>query len=233
MKKVTIVCAALTISVMLVRCNSNNAPTALPDKIPGTVLLSEGFEGDLSNYKQIVYDGAEGLMTIDSSSKAHVHLGKGSLTSDSNSTSIKCRLDPTIDDSIAGLQFYIMATKKSQTDMIVALCRPGSSANGLFSIFGLGIGKSDSLMYVFENAPADPINEHKSFAPFTLNKWYKCKVEYGYADTTLSFFVDDRLVYKRGAPSPVTLQYFVVMRDGLGTQGPSGYYVDDVAIYKR
>jgi hypothetical protein len=35
------------------------------------------------------------------------------------------------------------------------------------------------------------------------------------------------------ALNPMTLHMFVVMRDSLGAAGPSGYYIDDVAIYKR
>jgi hypothetical protein len=166
-------------------------------------------------------------------STQYAHSGKCSLTSDSNNTSIKKGISPSIDDSIAGLQFYLRATKLAHTDFIVAICKPGSSANGLFTIMGMGIDKSDSLRYVYEEDPLDPINEHKNFAALTLNKWYKCKIEYDYSDTTLTYFLDDSTVYTRTAPSPMTLQTLVVMRDSLGAQGPSGYYIDDITIYKR
>jgi hypothetical protein len=222
---------------MVVSCSKKtpNPVTPPDDQPPGNVILSEGFEGDSTyldsnNYRQITYDPAQGRMSI---STQHAHSGKSSLTSDSNNTGIKKGISPSIDDSIAGLQFYLMATKLAHTNFLAAICKPGSSANGLFTIIGMGIDKSDSLKYVYENAPGDPINEHKNFAALTLNKWYKCKIEYDYSDTTLTYFLDDATVYTRTAPSPMTLQTFVVMRDSLGAQGPSGYYVDDIIVYKR
>jgi hypothetical protein len=223
--------AAAALCAMAVSCSkSTTNPVKPPDQPPGNVILSEGFEGDLSNYRQITYTPEQGLMSI---STQHPTTGSGSLTSDSNYTGIKKIIEPSINDSIAGLQFYLMAIQTSHTNFIAALCKPGSSANGLFAIYGMGIDQSDSLKYVFENAPGDIINEHKNFAALTLNKWYKCKIEYDYADTTLTYYLDDAVVYTRTAPNPMTLQIFVVMRDGLGAQGAAGYYIDDVAIYKR
>jgi hypothetical protein len=221
---------AVVISGMIVTCNKEGGPAAPVDKVPGTIILSEGFEGDLSNYRQVTYQAGQGMMSI---ATQHARSGKGSLTSDSNNTSIKRMISPSIDDSIAGLQFYLMATKPAHTDFFAALCKPGSSANGLYTIIGMGIDTSDSLKYIYENMPGDPINEYKKFAAFTLNKWYKCKIEYNYSDTTLTYFLDNDTVYTRTAPSPMTLQIFIVMRDGLGAQGTSGYHIDDVAIYKR
>jgi hypothetical protein len=198
--------------------------------IPGNVILSEGFEGDLSSYRQITYMTGQGLMSI---TTQQAHSGKGSLTSDSNNTGIKRMIDPSIDDSIAGLLFYLMAAKASQTNFLVAICKPGSSANGLFTIMGMGIDMSDSLRCVYEDAPADPSNKYKNIAPLSLNTWYKCKIEYGYSAATLTYFLNDAVVYAIAAPSPMTLHTFVVMRDSLGAAGPSEYYIDDVAIYKR
>jgi hypothetical protein len=221
---------AAVISGMIVTCNKESGPTAPVDKVPGTIILSEGFEGDLSSYKQVTYQADQGMMSI---ATQHAHSGNGSLASDSNNTGIKRMISPSIDDSIAGLQFYLMATKLAHTNFFAAICKPGSSANGLFTIIGMGIDKSDSLKYIYENMPGDPINEHVNFAALTLNKWYQCKIEYDYSDTTLTYFLDNDIVYTRTAPSPMTLQIFVAMRDDLGAQGTSGYYIDDVAIYKR
>jgi hypothetical protein len=233
MRKSRMVCtmAAAALCAIAVSCGKKDTnPVKPPDQPLGNVILSEGFEGDLSNYRQITYAPEQGLMSI---STQHPKTGSGSLTSDSNNTGIKKLLEPSINDSIAGLQFYLMATQTSHTNFIAALCKPGSSANGLFAIYGMGIDQSDSLKYVFENAPGDIINEHKNFAALTLDKWYKCKIEYNYTDTTLTYFLDNDTIYTRTAPNPMTLQIFVVMRDGLGAQGPSGYYIDDVTIYKR
>jgi hypothetical protein len=222
--------AAAATGWLIMLCNSGSDPAGSSDKVTGTIILSEGFEGDLSGYKQIVYDGTQGLMSL---STQQAHSGKGSLTSDSNNTGIKAMIDPSIDDSIAGLQFYLKATKASHTNSIVALCKMGSSANGLYTIMGMGIDKSDSLKYVYESAPADPSNEYKKFAPLTLNTWYKCKIEYDYSAATLTYFLNDAVVHTIPAPNPMTLHTFVVMRDSLGAAGPSDYYIDDVAIYKR
>ncbi|HAJ80777.1 MAG TPA: hypothetical protein DCO75_13525 [Fibrobacteres bacterium] len=220
--------AAIVLCAIIVRCNSG--PTSPSDKVLGHIIFSEGFESDLSEYRQITYDPTQGKMSI---STQYAQSGKGSLTSDSNNTGIKGNISPSIDDSIAGLQFYIMASKASHTDLLVAMCKTGSSANGLFTIMGMGIDKSDSLKYVYENTPDDSINEHKNFAACALNKWYKCKIEYNYTDTTLTYYLDDAVVRTQPSPSPMTLQTFIVMRDSLGVQGTSGYYVDNVSVYKR
>jgi hypothetical protein len=232
------VIAAAAIGGMVVMCNQNKAPTKPPDNpapLPGTIILSEGFEGDSTyldsnNYRQLNYDPAQGRMSI---STQHAHSGKSSLTSDSNNTSIKRNFSPSIDDSIAGLQFYLMATAAAHTNFFAALCKPGSSADGLITKYGMGIDKSDSLKYICYDYLSG-INEYINFALLTLNKWYKCKIEYNYADTTLTYFLDNDTIYTRTTPSTLTpFQTFVVIRDGLGAQGPSGYYIDDVTIYKR
>lgn len=227
--------AAVAAVGMIMMCDKDNNPIApvnpVPvNTVPGYVILSDDFEGDLSNYRQVSYYSTDGMLSL---STQHARAGSGSLTSDSNSTSIKKVIDPAINDSIAGLQFYLMATKTAQTNFMAALCKPGSSANGLFAIYGMGIDKSDSLGYTFENAPNDPINEHKNFAALTLNTWYKCKIEYDYTTTTLTYYLDDAVAFTRLAPDPMTLQIFVIMRNDLGAQGPSGYYIDDIAVYKR
>jgi hypothetical protein len=223
--------AIIVMSGVLFSCDNGGTPTGTAsDKLPGTVIMSEGFEGDLSNYKQVVYTEGQALMSL---SKQFAHSGKGSLTSDSNNTSIKCLIEPSIDDSIAGLQFYLMATKKSHTNFLVALCKPGSSANGLFTTMGMGIDKSDSLNCYYQDTPDSTSITSKNSADMILNKWYKCNVEYDYSDTTITYSVDDAVVFKKPAPNPMTLKTFVVMRDDLGAQGTSGYYLDDIAIYKR
>lgn len=225
--------AAAAIGAMFIMCNNDKGPTDPPDNPeppPGNVILSEGFEGDLSNYRQITYTPEQGLMSI---STQHPKTGSGSLTSDSNNTSIKRIIEPSIEDSIAGLQFYIMATNAAHTDFFAAICKLGSGPDGgLITKYGMGIDKSDSLNYICYDY-LNSINERKNFAPLTLNKWYKCRIEYDYTDTTLTYYLDNDTVYTGLSPNPVTLQYFVVIRDNLGAPGAAGYYVDDVVIYKR
>lgn len=181
MGKCRIACtiAAVVIGGILVMCNSSPTsntppPTPVVLTVQGNTILSEGFEADLSNYMQVVYTEGQAMMSL---SKQFANSGKGSLTSDANNTSIKKRIDPAIEDSIAGLQFALLATKKAHTNFIAAICQPGSSANGLFVILGLGIDKSDSLKYYCQTAPDSANITSKNFAPLTLNKWYKCKIE--------------------------------------------------------
>lgn len=196
----------------------------------GKVIFEEGFEGNLENYRQLLYEENQSMMSISSD---YAKSGKSSLTSESNNSSIKVRVDPSIDDSIAGLQFYLLATKASHTNFYAALCKPGSSRTGLVTFFGIGIDKSDSLNYIYEDLLNGEVKEHKNFAALQLNKWYKCKVEYDYTNTALTYFVDDAIVSKKTVPNPMTLQVFVAIRDSLGANGPSGYYLDDVKVYKR
>jgi len=230
--RIAFVIASVVIGGIMVMCNSKNAPTS--PTVPGTTIFSEGFESNLTldslGYRQVVYTPGEALMSI---STQCAHTGTHSLTSDSNNTSIKYRFDTPISDSIAGLQFYLMATKAAHTNFLAAICQPGSSANGLFIILGLGIDKSDSLMYFCQTDPDSAGTTSKNFAALTLNKWYKCKIEYNFTDTTLTYYVDDVIVGNKITSAPKSLQTFVVMRDNLGAQGTSGYYLDDITVYKR
>ena len=231
MKKFYAVCAiaAVALGGLLICCDKKDASSAPPAPERNAV-LSEGFENGISDYMQVTYAPEQGLMSV---STNYAHSGTHSLTSDSNNTGIRKSLDDPISDSIAGLEFYLMAKKAERTNFVAVIARSGSSANGLYTILGMGIDKSDSLKYIYEYQPDDTSNEHKNFAALMLNKWYKCKIEYDYSDTTLTYSLDDSTVYTRTAPSPMTLQTFIVMRDSLGAPGPSGYYVDDVAVYKR
>ena len=231
MRKSLMVCAIASVAMggMIFRCNTENSPTTPPDTVPGNVILSEGFEGDLSNYKQITYVEGQGKMSI---STQHALFGKGALTSDSNNTGIKGIFSPYIEDSIAGLQFYLMATKVAHTNFFAAICKPGSSNTGVVTKFGMGIDKSDSLNCIYDDYLND-IKEYKNFAPLSLNKWYKCKIEYNYNDTTLTYYLDNAVVHTIPVSNPTTLQIFIAMRDSLGAQGQSGYYLDNVSIYKR
>jgi hypothetical protein len=231
MKKCWIVsfAAVTTLTGIFSGCDSGtNNPSS--GETLGQVILEEGFEGNLENYRQLLYETNQSMMTISSNCAKS---GKSSLTSESNNSSIKVRVDPSIDDSIAGLQFYLMATKFSHTNFYAALCKPGSSSTGLVTFFGIGVDKSDSLKYIYEDLLNGEVKEHKNFAALQLNKWYKCKIEYDYSDTTLTYFLDDAIIRKKPVPNPMTLQVFVAIRDSLGANGSSGYYLDDVKVYKR
>lgn len=193
------------------------------------ILLSEGFETDTTPLLQYTYAPGWGIM---SRTTVHAHTGSYSLTSDSSRTGIKKYFD-IIQDSIAGLQFYLMATKAEQINFGGAIARSGSAWDGLFAVFGMGISKSDSLQYVYQYQPDDPTNEKKCFAPLQVNKWYQCRIEYNFTTTTLTYFLDGAVVGTKTPPSVMSLSMFVTVRDELGSPGPRGYYIDDVSAYKR
>jgi hypothetical protein len=230
--KLHMVCgiAAGAITMMFIGCNKGSNPVAPSNpQVPGRYLVTEGFETDLSNYNQLTYAIGWGKMSI---STGATHSGKQSLSSDSNRTGIKANYDP-ISDSIAGLDFYLMAKKAGGINFYAALSRSGSSWNGLFAILGLGIGKSDSLQYIYEIQPVDSTNEHKNFAPVQFNHWYHCRVECSFTDTIVTYSVDDVVVKTIKMPFMSNLGMFVTMRDDSGSQGTKDYYFDDVTVYKR
>ena len=224
------IAAVVAVCGITITCNKDSG-TTVPQR---TVVFSEGFEeANLSDagYMQVTYATGQGMMSISTNA---AHSGKSSLTSDSNNTGIRKSLNDAISDSIAGLEFYLMAKKAEHINFFAAIARPGSSANGLFTIMGIGIDKSDSLKYIYENEPGDSVNnEHKNFAALVFNKWYKCNIEYDFTNAILSYYVDGTVVYTKSAPNPMSLQMFVAMRDSSGSQGVKGYYIDDVTIYKR
>ena len=225
MSKLFCILAMVAIGAMLIRCNSAS-PTSSPSF--ANVLLSEGFESDAA-LSALTFAPGWGNM---SKSTAHAHSGKYSLTSDSNQTGIKEPFD-LIADSIAGLQFYLMATTAEHINFFGALARSGSAWNGLYAILGLGISQSDSLMYVYQYAPNDSTNEQKCFAPLQFNKWYQCNVEFNFTTSVLTYSVDGKVVGTKNTDNMMMLGLFVTTRDNLGSQGPKGYYMDDVTIYKK
>jgi hypothetical protein len=220
----------ITLCGMSVKCTRENNPAGSADSVTGVVILSEDFEGTLENYRQLLYTPGQGMMSI---SALHARAGKGALTADSNNTSIKKALDPSITDSIAGLRFFLMATKAAHTGFFASLCKNGSSRTGMVTFIGMGIDTSDSIECLYEDLLNGNAVEHRNVAALTLNKWYKCAVEYDFTTDTLTYFLDDAIVHKRYMPDPSLLSYFVAMRDDAGEQGVSGYYMDDVVVYKR
>ena len=204
------------------------------------VLYYEGFEGknlDSAGFQKIYNPAAYGWMSV--STKA-AHSGNSSLASDSNNTGLRRWLDDPISDSIAGLEFYLMAKSAGHTDFFAAIVTMGTSAgmlgNGFSTLLGMGISKSDSLWYAFEkwgNPQPDSDLVHKSFAALEFNKWYKCTIEYNFATKQVTYFLDNTAIFTRNAPGFRMLDMLVTFRDGLGEQGPKDYYIDDISVYKR
>jgi hypothetical protein len=234
-----VVAAAMV--VLFINCNKNSsAPPAGPTAPARNVIFTEGFENipyDLDDtlHPNPYYSKVTSMpgWTADTISTDAAHSGTHSLTSDSNLSGIKRPLDPAIADSIAGLEFYLMAKKAEHTNIYAALATSGSSYNGLWVIMGIGIDKSDSLMFIYNKSPSDPLNEQINFAPLDSNKWYKCDIEYNFTDSTLTYSVDGTVVHAMNVPQPPSLPRFVVLRDSAGAQGPADYYLDDVTVYKR
>jgi hypothetical protein len=219
---------------MFMGCNKKTDPAGPPDPTPParTVIFSEDFETDLSLYSQVTYMPGWSMMDT---TKAAAHASSAqSLTSDTNLSGIKRAFYPGIEDSIAGLEFYLMAKQAGQTNFYAALATSGSSFNGLFTIMGMGIDKSDSLWYIYENTPTDSATmEHTNFAPLAFNVWYKCNVEYEFSTSTITYFLNDSVILTRTVPTTNAIPLFVTMRDSVGAQGPKEYYLDDVTVYKR
>jgi hypothetical protein len=227
------VCTVVAAGAVLIfmGCNKQTDPAG-PIPPARSVIFSEGFETDLANYSQVTYMPGWSIMSI-STAAAHASSAQ-SLTSDTNLSGIKRAFYPGIEDSIAGLEFYLMAKQAGQTDFYVALATSGSSFNGLFTIMGMGIDKSDSLWYIYENTPTDSASmEHTNFAPLGFNIWYKCNIEYEFSTSTLTYSLNDSVIHTRTVPTTNAIPLFVAMRDSVGAQGPKEYYIDDVTVYKR
>lgn len=224
---------------IVITCNNNHNPTTPPPH-PRNVILFDGFEGnnlDSAGYTKLYNPRAYGPMSI--TNKA-ARTGAYSLTSDSNNTGLRKWLDNPISDSIAGLEFYLMAAQSGQTDFFAAIVTMGTSAgmldNGFSTVLGMGIDKSDSLWYTFQkydDPQADSDLVHKTFAALEFNKWYKCTMEYDFAAQKLTYSLDDRVIFTKGASGIAKLDMFITMRDSLGTQGSKDYFIDDITIYKR
>jgi hypothetical protein len=204
------------------------------------LLYFEGFEGrnlDSAGFQKIYNPAAYGWMSV--STKA-AHSGSSALASDSNNTGLRKWLDDPIKDSIAGLEFYLMAKSAGHTNIFAAIVTMGTSAgmlnNGFSTLLGMGISKSDSLWYAFEkwnNPLADSDLVHTNFAALEFNKWYKCTIEYNFSTKSVTYYLDNTAVFTRSAPGFRVLDMFITYRDALGEQGPKDYFIDDVTIYKR
>jgi hypothetical protein len=209
--------------------------------VDGNVIFSEGFEGTnlIDAGFRVAYRGPDYGWMVATTKAAHT--GAHSLTSDSNKTGIRRLLtvEQFVTDSIAGLEFYLMALKAQQSECYAAMGQGGNSwgmlPNGWQTVFGMGIDKSDSLWCMYEkysNPQADTDLVHKKIAALETNKWYKCTIEFDFNESKLTYSLDDKVVYTKGAPNR-TIEEFIVYRDTLGPPGPTDYFFDDVTMYKR
>lgn len=243
MRKFQVVCALVAVAMggIIMSCNKNSNPAAPgPAPGPGDVVYSEGFEESPDFlgllYVQINYATNWGLMTITDSA---AHTGKQSLTSDSNCIGIKGSLGSQIEDSTAGIQFYLMAKKPEETDFIAGMGQSGSAPNGLYSFVGMGIDKSDSFTCLYQQSPYNGTSDtntgviKKNVVPLGYNQWYKCNIEYNFNDDIATYYLNGAIVCKLKPGGFYGMGQFFAMRDSLGKQGPKEYYLDDVTVYKK
>jgi hypothetical protein len=240
-------------AVMMLGCKSDTPVTPPPPPgdtqvpVPAgvTAILSEGFGGDLSSWKDsylIKYgDPTYPRMRI---TTAAAHTGTHSVTSDTTYSALEYDVANRIEAGIGGVQFYIYATAKGQANFSVQFGQNAGSSGGLGHAYGLGFGRTDSITtflfdYMAMNQYADSAIE-----PIQLNHWYKCVIEIDFTGGTISYFLDDKKI--RSAPLPTQDWYgidrLLVFRGtnpyeeaaGLDKQaGPKPYYADDIVLYKK
>jgi hypothetical protein len=233
------------IAGMMMGCSKKDNPAG-PQR-QRTVLFTEGFEGDLSNWKTeylINYgDPTYPRMRITTDT---AHAGTHSITGDSNMTALEYDVPDTnhIDTLIAGIQFYIMATAKGQANFTVAIGQNNGSSGGLGKAFGIGFDMSDSVKCSYYDSWSG--HSDTMIAPIQLNKWYKCVVEVDMDAKIITYSLDD--VKVRTVPLPSIewswVDRVLVLR-GLGDydqngsliqivdNAPKQYYADDIVLYKR
>lgn len=242
--RVFCICAAAGLGAMVIMCNNDSGTDPKPPTLPppARVIFSEGFEGnnlDSSGFRVAYRGTGYGLMSI--TYKAAHNGSKYSLMSDSNQTGIRKLLpvDQFIQDSIAGLEFYLMASAAGKTEVYAAFGQGGNSLgmlpNGWQTVFGMGIDKSDSLWCLYQRysyPQVDTLLVHKTCGALKTNKWYKCNIEYDFNAEKLTWYLDNVPVFSKSAPNrPV--EEFIVYRDTLGGPGPKDYFFDDITVYKR
>ena len=85
------------------------------------------------------------------------------------------------------------------------------------------IGTSDSIWIIYENSPVDSINMmHKNVAALQYDTWYKCRIEYSFPDTALTYFLNDDIVYTQSGPSQPLTRFVMLHYDTLASAGAQG-----------
>jgi hypothetical protein len=229
--QIALAVAIVAVSGMMIMCN-NNPSTPV---VTRNVFFTENFENAdsiISNWGPLIYQTG---FTAMSTSTDYAHSPTHSLTGTDSLTGSKRPISPSIMDSIAGLEFYLFAKQNEHIDFYGALATTGSSLNGLAIVMGIGISKTDSLMWVFQAGPDSSASIHKvGFAVLTLNTWNKCNIEYNFNTSTLTYSLNDVVVHTQNIPvPPPAVQWVVTDRENPGVQGPKQYYIDDMTVYQR
>ena len=221
------------VSLMFVMgCNSSNNPPASSPSI-----LSEGFEGSLSSWQTefMINFGDPTYPRMRITTDA-AHNGTHSLISDSNRTALLYNLPDKLQDSIACLQFYMMAKEQGHTNFTVQIGQDAGSSGGLCKKFGFGFSPTDSIVTVFFDNYGGV--HDTAVKAIVLNQWYKCNIEVNFTTQVISYLLDDQIV--RTAPLPTIEMYgidkLLVLRGFEPTEGEDGVkkcYVDDIVLYKK
>jgi hypothetical protein len=225
-----IIVALAAMSCMMSGCKSNSVAPMW------TVVFSDGFEGDLSNYKPTYMINVNDFYSQMRITTDAAHSGTHSVTSDSNRSALEYDLIPSIISGIVGVQFYIMAKSSGQTNFTVQIGKNAGSSGGLGKQFGLGFDKSDSVKCVLYNMDDFTPQQDSLLSPIQFNHWYKCVVEINFATNMVTYYLDDAVVKRMSFPALATMygiDRLLVFRGIDGAEGPKPYYADDIVLYKK
>lgn len=230
----------------LTGCNKNPAAVE-KDSDPiapagSTLLFADGFGGDLSKW--------EGVYMVSSAEKykqmriatAAAHSGTHSITTDSSMTALYHQelADNRVESGIAGVEFYMMAQSLSKVNFGVEIGQNPGSSGAVSPAFGIFFDPSDSIKCtVFMSWPT--VDSQVTFGKIQAEKWYKCKVEVNFTDSTSNYYIDDAKIleiklkdaFPQGVDRLLIFRGLYGMNFSTSADGVKPYYVDDIVFYKK
>lgn len=227
---------AMILTAIMAGCkSSDNSVNPVDNR---TVIFTEGFEGDLSNWRpnyMITVGDFYPQMRITADA---AHAGTHSITTDSNRTALLYYTDSRIEKGIVGAEFYIRANAAGQTNFTVEIGQNAGSSGGLGKAFGLGFDKTDSVKCTYYDSYTG--QNDKMLSAIQANRWYKCDVEVDFTAKTAAYFLDGAKVRTVGLPTQEMygIDRVLVFR-GMGlvdlpnAEGPKPYFADDIVFYKK
>ena len=252
LREIFCIIAAVTCVVFIMAgCNNPVDPAAgdgdfLTAPAGATKIYSDGFEGDLSKWDEKYMIVVSDFYYHMQQTTAAFHSGKNSITADSNRTALLYSLsdERSVDQGIAGVQFYIMANEKGQTNFTVEIGKNAGSSGGLGKAFGIGFDPNDSIKCkAYDMLGSEQVGDFM-VAPIELGHWYKCVVEVDFTAKKVRYTIDD-MNHTIDLPSSdmSKIDRLLVFR-GQTTERPNyssvdcaegkkQYYVDDIVFYKK
>ncbi len=242
LRKVLFLGTMLFTVVLMFGCGEDKNPVSpvtpqpKPPVIPGNVVINDSTFADSSMFipfKLAINDTVTSRMRIDPSVGYYY---KRSITSDSNNTSFVIPVFPQVVDSTVGLMFNLLAEKLCQTNFMTFLGQSNGSIGNTPYYIGIGFDRNDSIVYSFSISNYGDGSETKiNIAAITPGKWYACAIEYNFTTQQIAFYLDGKLIGS-GSLANGNIYGFdrcIVYRDGLGSDGPVPYYLNDVVVYKK